>query len=80
MSTKIQKKPMVTEPKKPMIPKFEIPKWCSDRISNEDDYLRHSTYAGTVFRYPELTEEIEKRINYELEIIKSNKLTNNKIN
>ncbi|MCL2028197.1 MAG: hypothetical protein FWG79_06890 [Bacteroidales bacterium] len=47
MSTKIQKKPMVTEPKKPMIPKFEIPKWCSDRISNEDDYLRHSTYAGT---------------------------------
>jgi len=53
---------------KPMIPKIALPK----KITNEDDYLRHLTYKGAERNYKKITEEIRKRIDFELEAIKKN--------
>ena len=49
-----------------ILPKFEIPA----QFETEDDYLRHLTLEGAKPRYPELTQEIEDRIELELGIIK----------
>lgn len=49
-----------------ILPKFEIP----PEFATEDDYLRHLTLEGAKTRYPEMTEEIQKRIDHELKIIK----------
>ncbi|MBX2898253.1 MAG: DNA polymerase III subunit alpha [Cyclobacteriaceae bacterium] len=49
-----------------LLPKFQIPK----EFASEDDYLRHLTYEGAKRRYPELTNEIKERLDFELETIK----------
>ncbi len=50
----------------PIMPDFPLPEGFSD----ENDYLRHITYEGAKTRYPEITEEIRQRIDYELGVIK----------
>ncbi|MEP2667912.1 MAG: DNA polymerase III subunit alpha [Cyclobacteriaceae bacterium] len=49
-----------------LLPKFNIP----PEFETEDDYLRHITYEGAKKRYPEITEEIKERLDFELETIK----------
>jgi DNA polymerase-3 subunit alpha len=49
-----------------LLPKFDIPK----EFETEDDYLRHLTYEGAKKKYPELTQAITDRIDFELETIK----------
>ncbi len=51
---------------KPIMPNFPIP----EAFSNSDDYLRELTYQGASSRYPEITDEIRERIDFELETIK----------
>ncbi|MGJ8591896.1 MAG: DNA polymerase III subunit alpha [Aquaticitalea sp.] len=50
-----------------LLPKFDIP----DSFENEDDYLRHITYEGAKKRYPELTDAIKERLDFELSVIKN---------
>ncbi len=52
--------------RKPLLPEFAIPK----EFENQDDYLRHITYEGAKKRYPEITDEIRERIDFELDIVK----------
>lgn len=49
-----------------LLPKFNIP----PEFETEDDYLRHITYEGAKKRYPEITDEIRERLDFELETIK----------
>ena len=49
-----------------ILPKFEIP----EQFETEDDFLRHLTYEGAKPRYPEMTQEVQDRIELELGIIK----------
>jgi DNA polymerase-3 subunit alpha len=49
-----------------LLPKFDIPK----EFSTEDEYLRHLTYQGAHRKYPEVTQEIKDRLDFELETIK----------
>lgn len=49
----------------PLLPKYEIPA----EFKSTDDYLRALTYEGLTERYPEITEEIRKRADFELDII-----------
>lgn len=49
-----------------LLPRFDIPEGFAD----EDDYLRHLTYEGAKKRYPELTDEIRERLDFELATIK----------
>ncbi len=49
-----------------LLPKFDIPK----EFESEDEYLKHLTYEGAKRRYPEITNEIKERIDFELETIK----------
>ena len=49
-----------------LLPKFDIP----NGFSSEDEYLKHITYEGAKRRYPQLTNEIKERIDFELETIK----------
>ena len=50
-----------------LLPKFDIP----DDFDNEDDYLRHITYEGAKKRYPDLTDAIKERLDFELSVIKN---------
>ena len=50
----------------PVMPDFSIPEGFEDA----DAYLRHQTYEGAARRYPEMTEEIRERIDFELDTIK----------
>jgi len=52
---------------KPIMPEFEIP----EDFEDADAYLRYLTYEGAKERYPELTDTIVDRIDFELETIKS---------
>ncbi|MCC5916399.1 MAG: DNA polymerase III subunit alpha [Cryomorphaceae bacterium] len=59
-----------------LLPNFEIPEQFIDPAdeanggkNGENAYLRHLTYEGAKTRYPELTDEIRERIDFELEII-----------
>jgi DNA polymerase III subunit alpha len=59
-----------------LLPKFEIPKEFEDPLDTEDggkrgenNYLRFLTYKGAEKRYPELTEEIRERLDFELATI-----------
>lgn len=52
--------------KAPIMPDFIMP----EGFDNEDDYLRHITYEGVNMRWPELTDEIRERVDFELETIK----------
>jgi len=49
-----------------LLPRFDIPA----NFDNEDDYLRHLTYAGATKRWGELTDEIRERLDFELTTIK----------
>jgi DNA polymerase-3 subunit alpha len=51
---------------KVILPAFPLP----DGFESEDEYLRHITYEGAQLLYPEVTDEIRDRINYELGVIK----------
>ena len=46
----------------PVMPYFPLP----EDFDNEDDYLKHITYEGAKKRYPEITDEIRERIDFEL--------------
>ncbi|MCP4706074.1 MAG: DNA polymerase III subunit alpha, partial [candidate division Zixibacteria bacterium] len=48
------------------LPKFDIP----EEFTNTDDYLRHLTETGLKERYEKITDEIQKRMDYELSVIK----------
>jgi DNA polymerase-3 subunit alpha len=49
-----------------LLPKFDIP----PSFSSEDEYLRHLTYEGARKKYPEITQEIRDRLDFELETIR----------
>lgn len=48
-----------------LLPVFPLPEGFSDA----EGYLRHLTFKGAESRYPELTEEVTERLNYELGVI-----------
>ncbi|HLT72239.1 MAG TPA: DNA polymerase III subunit alpha, partial [Cyclobacteriaceae bacterium] len=48
-----------------LLPRFDIP----PEFNTEDEYLRHLTYKGAGQRYPEITEEIRNRLDFELDTI-----------
>ncbi|WKK66742.1 DNA polymerase III subunit alpha [Lutimonas zeaxanthinifaciens] len=59
-----------------LLPKFDMPEQFYDSKDEEDGgkrgenaYLRYLTYKGAKDRYPELTEEIKERLDFELMII-----------
>jgi DNA polymerase-3 subunit alpha len=59
-----------------LLPAFEIPQEFSDPQDlvdggkrGENNYLRHLTYEGAKKRYPELTDEIRERLDFELATI-----------
>jgi DNA polymerase-3 subunit alpha len=58
-----------------LLPNFAIPKEflnledADGGKRGENAYLRHLTYEGARKRYPELTEEIKQRLDFELEVI-----------
>ncbi len=49
-----------------LLPSYTIP----PEFESQDDYLRHLTYEGAKRRYPEITEKIKERLDFELETIK----------
>ncbi len=49
-----------------LLPHFPLPEGFSD----QDVYLRHLTYEGAKRLYPEVNDEISKRLDYELSVIK----------
>lgn len=54
------------------LPRFELPKEFQtheDYTKNQDDYLRHLVELGLKKRYPEITDEIRERCEYEMGII-----------
>lgn len=53
--------------KKILLPVFPLP----EGFESEDDYLRHLTYEGAKKFYPELTDEVRERLDFELEVIKN---------
>ncbi len=57
-----------------LLPKFDIPQEfqvADDPTGKkgENNYLRHLTYEGAKRKYPEITEEIRERLDFELSII-----------
>jgi DNA polymerase III subunit alpha len=59
-----------------LLPAFDIPEEFQDPLDKEDggkrgenNYLRHLTYVGAEKRYPEITDEIRNRLDFELSII-----------
>lgn len=59
-----------------LLPKFNIPQAFLNRLetaseleNGENSYLRFLTYEGAVKRYPELTDDIRERLDFELETI-----------
>jgi DNA polymerase-3 subunit alpha len=46
----------------PVMPYFPLP----EEFDNEDKYLKHITYEGARKRYPEISDEIRERIDFEL--------------
>jgi len=61
-----------------LLPAFDIPDEFKDAEDEKDGgkrgenaYLKHLTYQGAKLRYEELTEEIEERLDFELETIQN---------
>ena len=59
-----------------LLPEFKIPKEFENSKDTKDSgkrgenaFLRHLTFEGAKKRYPEITEEIENRLNFELKVI-----------
>ncbi len=50
----------------PIMPLFSIP----DNFDNEDEYLRHLSIKGAEERYGTITEEIQERLDFELNTVK----------
>ncbi len=50
-----------------LLPNFPVPKGFSE----QSDYLRYLVYEGAKIRYPNLSEQIRKRLDHELDIIQS---------
>jgi DNA polymerase III subunit alpha len=50
-----------------LLPNFPLP----EGFMNADDYLHYLTFEGAKKRYKEVTAEVEERLNYELQIIKT---------
>lgn len=50
-----------------LLPNFVIPR----EFLTQDDYLRHITFEGARERYREITPEVEERLNFELNTIKT---------
>jgi DNA polymerase-3 subunit alpha len=48
-----------------LLPKFDIPK----EFNTEDEYLRYLTYEGAKKKYPEITQPLRDRLDFELETI-----------
>lgn len=48
-----------------LLPAFVLP----EPFTSQNDYLRHLTYEGASKRYPDLSDEIRSRIDFELEVI-----------
>jgi DNA polymerase-3 subunit alpha len=55
----------------PMLPDYEIP----PEYASPEEYVRHLAFAGLARRYPEVTEEIRRRAEYELDVIIKMKFT-----
>jgi len=55
----------------PMLPDYEIP----PEYASPEEYLRHLAFAGLARRYPEVSEEIRRRAEYELDVIIKMKFT-----
>ncbi|MBR7186773.1 MAG: DNA polymerase III subunit alpha [Clostridia bacterium] len=53
----------------PVYDKSLIPLYTADDGTSSDDYLRRLTWEGLSTRYPEITEEIRARAEYELSVI-----------
>ncbi len=49
-----------------LMPNYKIPAEFAD----QDEYLKHLTYEGAKIKYGEITEEVQERLDRELEIIK----------
>ena len=47
------------------LPKFDVP----EGFENEDDYLTYLVWEGAKVRYPEMTDEIKERIEFELKVL-----------
>ncbi len=61
-----------------LLPKYDIPEEFIDPLDKEDEgkrgenaYLRHLTYEGAKKRYPEITDEIRERLDFELATIEN---------
>ncbi|MGC1472338.1 MAG: DNA polymerase III subunit alpha [Psychroserpens sp.] len=61
-----------------LLPAFDIPKEFEDLADladsgkrGENAYLRHLTYEGAKKRYPDLTDEIKERLDFELSVIEN---------
>jgi DNA polymerase-3 subunit alpha len=58
-----------------LLPNFTLPKEFQSengeqsKHKGENAYLRHLTYVGAKKRYPDLTEEIKQRLDFELKVI-----------
>ena len=57
-----------------LLPKFDIPEefQVEDDLTGkkgENNYLRHLTYEGAKRKYPEITDEVRERLDFELSII-----------
>lgn len=50
-----------------LLPEFTVP----ENFNSQDEYLHHLTYEGARRLYPEITPEIEERLNFELETIRT---------
>jgi len=48
-----------------VMPNFPLP----EGFSNDDEYLRYLTYKGAEKVYPEITDEIKERLDFELDVI-----------
>lgn len=51
--------------KEVLLPHFPLP----DGFTNENDYLRHLTYEGAKQLYPDLSDEIKARLDFELSVV-----------
>ncbi|MBR5745601.1 MAG: DNA polymerase III subunit alpha [Muribaculaceae bacterium] len=51
----------------PILPNFPLP----DGFTDNDEYLRYLTYEGAKKRWPELTDKLRERLDFELETIKN---------
>ncbi len=76
ISEVINKIESFTLSRKVLLPNYEIPATFQDPVDKKDSgkrgenaYLRHLTFEGARKRYPNISDEIKERIEFELEVI-----------